>query len=87
MKKIIVTVTDVVSGQAVDVEIPTEQHMETLKYDIAEAVNKCNSSFGIDVNKMDLYVERLNRMFFPSDTCENTGVWNGDIFSFRPRKQ
>ena len=39
MNKIIVTIKDEISAQSIDVEIPTEQPMETLKYDIAEAVN------------------------------------------------
>ena len=87
MNKIIVTIKDEISAQSIDVEIPTEQPMESLKYDIAEAVNGSDSGMRIDVDRVDLFSERLNRMFFPSDTCNSTGVWNGDILVFRARKQ
>lgn len=85
MGKIIVTIKDDASGSIIDAEIPTTQPMETLKYDIVEAVNGANAGFYLDPNSVDLYCQRMNRVFFPGDTCESVGLWNGDILSFRPR--
>ena len=85
MKKIIVTIIDECSGFSVDIEIPAEQEMETLKYDIVEAINGIGNGLQIDVNSVDLYSERLNRMFFPTDTCVSAGVWNGDVLTFKSR--
>ncbi len=85
MKKIIVTIIDENTGFSVDIEIPSEQEMETLKYDIVEAINGIGNGIQIDVNAVDLYSNRLNRMFFPTDTCVSTGVWNGDVLTFKSR--
>ena len=86
MSKIIVTIRDEATNQSVDLEIPTNQEMETLKTDIIEAINNDSSMMHFEPDSVDLYSERMNRMFFPTDTCEGAGVWNGDVLLFRNRK-
>ncbi len=85
MEKIIVTVLDTASQYAIDLEIPVNQNMETLKYDMVDAINAYDFSLQINPDRVDVYCERIDKKLYPGDTFESVGIWNGDYIILQRR--
>lgn len=86
MSKIIVTLTDPISAFNMDIEVPTEQKMATLKYDIIEAINGYDFSLRLDPETIDFFCDRIDQILELEDTCESLGIWNGDYLIIQRKR-
>lgn len=81
MDSIIITIIDSKYKTMVDIEVPANQEMSTLKRDIVDALNGFNPQISLVDSSVELVCNRTKHRLEPDETMSSSGVWNGDYIT------
>lgn len=81
MDTIIVTVTDEMGSFFLDMELPMEQSIDSLIFDIISTICSYNNTLQIPEGEIFIFSNRTRKVLKDNETLRSAGVWNGDYIT------